>query len=539
MINKPFRIKAVLFDFDGTLTKPGALNFPLLKETIGCPTDIPVLEFIEGLPVPEHREEAIAVVERFEKKAAAASEPNPGAEDLVEYLRSEGLAVGILTRNSLQSIERSLENFKKLQYSDFNIIISRDTPVAPKPSADGIILAAQELNVEVGQIMMIGDFVFDIQSGKDAGCLTAFLDYGTVPGNSHIESDFTVSGLEEIRRIVRLGLPLPMGKLPNDILEDFLNQFDFDDPSVLIHPGVGEDTACVDVEKEEVLVLKSDPITFATDSIGHYAVLINANDIVTSGAVPRWFLTTLMFPCGVSAAEIWHVMDELKSMCDQWNISLCGGHTEITDAVTRPVVTGMLAGTVGKKDLIDKRNVRAGDKVILTKGIAVEGTSIIAREFGDKLIQLGMAVSEIEICRQFLSSISVIDEAKIAARSAGVSAMHDITEGGLSNALEELSIACAHRIGIDVNKIPVFPLTKKICRLFDIDPRGLIGSGSLLICCRKKHTENLMASISDAGIDVACIGEVLEAGRGIEATSQGRPAEWPRFEVDEISRLFS
>jgi len=538
MINKPFRIKAVLFDFDGTLTQPGALNFSLLKETMGCPADIPVLEFIEGLPVPEQREEAFAVVENFEKKAAAVSEPNPGAEDLVGYLRSKGLAVGILTRNSLQSVERSLLNFGNLQRSDFDIIISRDTPVAPKPSPDGIFLAAQELGVDVGQILMIGDYVFDIQSGKDAGCLTAFLDYGTVPGDSHIESDFTVPGLEEIRSIVRMGLPLPMGKLPNDLLEDFLGQFEFDDPSVLVRPGVGEDTACVDVEKEEVLVLKSDPITFATDSIGRYAVLVNANDIVTSGAVPRWFLTTLMFPCGVSAAEIRHVMDELKSMCEQWHISLCGGHTEITDAVTRPVVTGMLAGTVRKKDLIDKRNVRAGDRVLLTKGIAVEGTAIIAREFGDKLKQLGMTASEVEICRQFLSSISVIDEAKIAGGSAAASAMHDVTEGGLSTALEELSIACEHRIRIDVNKIPVFPLTEKICRLLDIDPRGLIGSGSLLICCRKEHAENLLAQISDAGIDVACIGEVLEAGRGIEATAQGCPAEWPRFDVDEISRLF-
>ena len=118
------------------------------------------------------------------------------------------------------------------------------------------------------------------------------------------ESDFTVSGLEEIQDIVRLGLPLSSGKLPNDLLENFLDEFDFHDPSVLINAGVGEDAAAVDIDKEEVLVIKSDPITFATDAIGYYAVLINANDIATSGAIPRWFLTTLLFPPGVTASFI-------------------------------------------------------------------------------------------------------------------------------------------------------------------------------------------------------------------------------------------
>ncbi|TES88838.1 MAG: HAD family phosphatase, partial [Desulfobacteraceae bacterium] len=146
MIYKPFRIKAVLFDFDGTLTKPGALDFPLLKETIGCPDDIPVLEFIEGLPTPLEREEILSVLERFEINAASNSEPNHGAEELIRYLRSKGLGIGIITRNSLLSIERTLQNFKNIDISDFDIIISRDTPVKIKPSGDGILMAAQTLN---------------------------------------------------------------------------------------------------------------------------------------------------------------------------------------------------------------------------------------------------------------------------------------------------------------------------------------------------------------------------------------------------------
>jgi len=335
-----------------------------------------------------------------------------------------------------------------------------------------------------------------------------------------------------------MGTPLAMGKLPNDILEEFIRRFDFQDPSVLINPGVGEDTAAVNVAETEVLVLKSDPITFVTDSIGHYAVLINANDIATSGAMPRWFLTTLLFPCNTTASEIWQVMHDLESTCRNWNITLCGGHTEITDAVTRPVVTGMLAGTVAKRDLIDKSNMKPGDKVLMTKAVAVEGTAIIAAEFEGRLKELGLSETVIKQGKEFLVDISILTEAEIAANSVGVSAMHDVTEGGLATALEELSIAGGHRIRIHMGAIPCFSQTQEISRLLDIDPLGLIGSGSLLICCRADAYEGLMTRIQNVGIRVTCIGEVLEAGRGIEAVKDDGPAKWPIFEVDELARLF-
>ena len=116
--------------------------------------------------------------------------------------------------------------------------------------------------------------------------------------------------------------------------------------------------------------------------------------------------------------------------------------------------------------------------------------------------------------------------------------MHDVTEGGLATALQELSIAGKHKIRVNMNKIPVFPQTEKICRLLNINPIGLIGSGSLLICCKKDETDRLMARIRKADIDVTCIGKVLSTGRGIEAFNRAGPTEWPSFEVDELTRLF-
>jgi hydrogenase maturation factor len=266
--------------------------------------------------------------------------------------------------------------------------------------------------------------------------------------------------------------------------------------------------------------------------------LVNANDVATAGATPRWFLTTLLFPVGSSAFIVHNVMEELSEVCRSQNITLCGGHTEITDAVTRPVVTGMMIGTVEKRRMIDKRNIKPGDQVLMTKAVAVEGTAIIAREFGDRLLNVGVQPAVIENCRGFLDHISILPEAAIALSVNGVSAMHDVTEGGLATALEELSIAGGHRIRVDMERIPIYSETAKICGLLKLNPLGLIGSGSLLICCRHYAGRTLLQHIRKAGIAVAIIGEVREAGQGIEALRQHQPVPWPQFEVDEITQLF-
>jgi HAD superfamily hydrolase (TIGR01509 family) len=539
MIDKPFCIKAVLFDFDGTLTIPGALDFAFIKNELGCPQQQPVLEFIEGISDTQEREQAFAKLNRFENDAAINSRPNPGAEDLIRNIRSLGLVAGLITRNSLESVNVALENFEDINLSDFNIVITRDDPVAPKPSGDGILLAAHKLGIEPENILMVGDFVFDIQAGKNAGSLTVLLDVNPHVKQYEVAGDFTVSSLSEINRIIDMGVPLPQGKLPNTMLEDFLEQFIFDDGLLIIKPGVGEDIAAVDISSEEVIILKSDPITYATDAIGHYAVLVNANDIATAGAVPRWFMTTLLFPFGSTGSDIWHVMQELNRIANKHRITLCGGHTEITDAVKRPLVIGSLVGTVKKNHLIDKRNIQTGDKILLTKSIAVEGTAIIAREFESRLQTMGFNESDLIACQQLLDSISILDEAAAAAETGGVSAMHDVTEGGLATAVTELSIAANHQIKIDMDKIPVFHQTLRICGLFDISHLGLIGSGSLLICCRPDREAEIKTQIQKAGIDLTCIGEIVGAGKGVLAFDKSGPVPWPEFEVDELTRLFS
>jgi HAD superfamily hydrolase (TIGR01509 family) len=536
--NKPYRIDAVLFDLDGTLTQPGALDFPALKRDIGCPQELPVLEFMAGLKDAAERQEITRRLDAFELEGALSSRPNAGAQQLIGAIKKARLPVGILTRNSRASTFRALENFDDVSTSDIDVIVTREDPVKIKPSGQGVLLAARKMEVDPAHVLVVGDFSFDMEAGRDAGALTAFLANGN-PVPDGLVCDFVVDALPDLEPILKEGVCLAAGKLPNAFLGELLARYRIEDPSVIVGPSVGEDTAAVDIDGQQVLVLKSDPITFATEAIGRYAVLINANDMATAGVNARWMLATLLLPCGFSRSQVRQIFADLNAACTDEGITLCGGHTEITDAVCRPVVTGMMTGTITRDDLIRKARMAPGDRVLVTKGIAVEGTAIIAAEFTDLLLEKGMSAEEIEKCRRLTSMISILPEARIAWRVGGVSALHDVTEGGIATAVAELSQAGGRGLSIRKEAVPVFAETRRMGSLLEIDPLGLIGSGSLLICCRPDRVERLVAELTQSGIAVADIGEVTDGPPGVEAFEKGSPVVWPGFAVDEITRLFN
>ncbi len=455
------------------------------------------------------------------------------ARDLLEKLSASPLKLGLVDSRADASPEEALKTIPGAARGTV-AVFTRSGTKGTRPMANLLREALRELAVAPDAALLVSADAALLRAGRAAGMRTL----GVEGAGTALPSDFSVPGPAAVFDVVRLGLPLAGGKFPNELLERHFTDFPFDDPSLIVRPAVGEDTAAVDVAEEEVLVLKSDPITFAADAMGRYAVLVNANDIATAGARPRWMLTTLLFPPGATPSEVLSVMQELQQVSRRWGITLCGGHTEISDAVTRPMVVGVMAGTVTRAGLVDKADMRPGDRVYLTKAVAVEGTSIIARELAPRLAELGISPEEIDRCRDFLDHISILAEAALAARRPGVSAMHDVTEGGLATALRELACAGGHRIRVDLDRIPVFDETRRLCRLLDIDPLGLIGSGSLLICCRPDDADRLAAEIGAAGIRITEIGEVVAGENGVEAFSEGRPVPWPRFEVDEITRLF-
>jgi hydrogenase maturation factor len=487
-----------------------------------------------------HLEGTLAVADKRRQPASAAGwQLHPAAGPLFAFMRSRHVAAGVFSRHDRSSVERFLKKTRPALGKPVPVCIPAEALRAAAPRRSAFRAAAAALRTPVAQTLVVSAERAVLDMAAAAGALTALVSAEAPPAAPDGGVHMPVADLRGLRSVLRLGSPLPPGKLPNDLLKHFLDEFKFEDPCLIIRPGVGEDIAAVDVAAEEVLVLKSDPITFATDAIGQYAVLVNANDIATAGAAPRWLLTTLLFPVGSTPSLIWSVVRELKTFTHRWGITLCGGHTEITDAVRRPVVAGMMAGTVRRSALIDKRRMRTGDCILLTKAVAVEGTAIIAREFGRNLAALGMSAGEIRSCRDFLDRISILPEAGIAAGVAGTSAMHDVTEGGIATALEELSAAGGFGLQVAADRIPVFPETRRLCRLLRINPLGLIGSGSLLICCRPGARARLEAKLRRAGIPATAIGTVGRRGEGVQAFKGERTVRWPSFEVDEIARLFA
>ena len=543
---RPFRLRAVLFDFDGTLTHPGALDFPAIKREVGCPPDEFVLEWILALPAGERRDDAALTLERFELAAADASAPNEGAEELVRWLRDQGLAVGVLTRNGLSAVVRALRRFTALTVDDFDVVVTRDDGhLAPKPAPDGVLHAAAAMGATPEETLVVGDFLLDMRAGRAAGAVTAYLVNHGAPGDGEAaapddaDCDVVVGRLSELEDVVRRGLPLPPGKLPNDLLAGFLAGIAGDDPALIVAPGVGEDVAAVDVAGAEVLVAHGDPITLGGEDIGRAAVLVNVNDIATAGADPRWLLATVLLPSGTTPSQALAQLQALAAAAAAAGVTLAGGHTEVTDAVTRPVVSLTALGTVGRAELKDKRSARMGDRVLLTKELAMEGAALLAGELGERLRALGMSAAELDACRALQERASILPEARIARGFAGVRALHDVTEGGLAAALRELAAATGRGVLVHQDRIPVSTETRRLCDLLGADPLGLIASGSLLVCCDPAEAAGLLAALAAAGIPATDIGELTAAGGDVAALRRGRPAPWPHFATDEAARLLA
>lgn len=195
-------IRGVLFDFDGTLTYPGALDFPAIKREMNCPEDQPILEYLEKQP-PHIREPLLKILESKEQQAADESIPNMGAEKCLLTLRSKGLLLGILTRNSLKSVCRMLEKFSDITTKDFAAVITREDSL-PKPNPDGVYMAARLMGISTSELIVVGDFRFDVMAGKEAGAFTVLItnksQTAMAPGDP--EPDYTIDRLEEILEII-------------------------------------------------------------------------------------------------------------------------------------------------------------------------------------------------------------------------------------------------------------------------------------------------------------------------------------------------
>ena len=333
---------------------------------------------------------------------------------------------------------------------------------------------------------------------------------------------------------------MDIGKFPPALLEKLLAKTAADDPRVLLGPQVGEDAAVVDLG-QGLLVATSDPVTFATDSIGWYAVQVNANDVACTGGVPRWFLATLLVPQGFSEGDAERVFDQILESCRALGVTLIGGHSEVTHGIDRPIIMGTMLGEVDRGGLIRDGGAQEGDSIVLTKGLAIEGTALLARDRADVLRKAGVAGQVIERAAGFLTDpgLSVTRDARIACASARVHSLHDPTEGGLATGLREVALASGLGVAVEEGSIPVLTECQDICRALQLDPLGLLASGALLITLPASDVPSLLAGLEKEGIIGWEIGQMIAAEEGLMMIGQGGEVPLPEFPRDELARYFS
>ncbi len=330
---------------------------------------------------------------------------------------------------------------------------------------------------------------------------------------------------------------LPVGKLPPGLL-GALCRGAGDHPRLIVGPRVGEDAAVIDMG-DRYLVVKSDPVTFVEKHIGRYAVHVNANDVACMGAVPLWFLMTLLLPEGrTDETMVRRIWRDVEGACADLGVTLCGGHTEITAGLEFPILSGHMLGEVPKGRLIRGDGARADDVILLTRAVPVEGTAILAQakyQELSKTVDPGM----LEKAKGYIDSpgVSVVAQALAAAETGQARAMHDPTEGGLATGIHELAEASGLGAAVEGEKIPISPEGGKICEALGLDPLGVITSGALLVAARAEGEKHLREALIETGAMAVRIGRLCPPERGVRMERGGKSFPLKRFHADEISRV--
>jgi hydrogenase maturation factor len=329
------------------------------------------------------------------------------------------------------------------------------------------------------------------------------------------------------------------GKLPSAMLAELLAKVTHADPRVLLGPGIGRDAAVIEMDGR-LLVAKMDPVTFAIDDIGWYAVHVNANDIACMGARPRWFLATALLPPGAPDSLPGAIFDQLSAACAALGIELVGGHTEVTLGLERPIISGAMLGEATRDEIVMGTGVIPGDRVLLTKGIAIEGTALLAREAHRNLRRHGIPAAMIERAARMLydPGISVVADAQAVTAAAKPRLMHDPTEGGLATAFDELAQAAAAGVRVDLDAVSVFDETRAVCAALGLDPMGLLASGALLAVVAAADCERVAAHVMNAGITCIPVATIVEGPARVIIGAEDATVPLPSFARDELARFF-
>lgn len=324
------------------------------------------------------------------------------------------------------------------------------------------------------------------------------------------------------------------GKVSETVLKrSVFRQLKTSREEVLIQAGVGEDCSAVKLAEDEVFVMSVDPITGTSEDVGKLGVYVTANDLASSGAEPVGVMLSILLPEGSEEAVLKKIMQHAEKACEELNMQILGGHTEVTTAVNRPVITVTGVGKAKENQLVKTSGAKPGDDIVVSKWIGIEGTSIIAKEKVRELKEK-LSYEYIEKAQNFDNYILILKEAAAAVQS-GVSAMHDVTEGGIFGALWEIAEASGVGLEVDLKKIPIRQETVEICEVFSLNPYMLISSGCLLMTSERGY--DLAQELEKIGIKGTVIGKVTGGNdRIIRNGDDTRYLERPH--IDELYKIY-
>lgn len=296
-----------------------------------------------------------------------------------------------------------------------------------------------------------------------------------------------------------------IGKVPHELLEaHILGRTGAADDRVLQGPAYGEDTGAIELE-DSTLVVSTDPISLAVGRLGTLGVTVACNDVAASGADPDW-LTVSMFLPDDDPEIIQSTTEQLDQTARALEVAIVSGHSEYMPALQRPMLVLTAFGLTDR--YIPAGGAEDGDRILMTKTAATEGTAILASDFAEQLTEV-VDAEVIELGRTYYDRLSVLEEARLLSSDA--SAMHDPTEGGLINGLIELAHASSVHLDVDPASIPISPETRALTDAAGVDPTKIFGSGVLLATIPEQSVEAATDHLTTNDIPTAIIGTVRDA----------------------------
>lgn len=314
---------------------------------------------------------------------------------------------------------------------------------------------------------------------------------------------------------------------------------------ILVGPQHGVDVGVVEIGNKAV-AMTSDPV-FIVPEYGFkraawFATHILASDIVTSGLPPTYLTIDLNLPLSMTEEELSTVWKTIDEECKKMGMAIVCGHTARYDNCFYPMVGGATVIAVGDIDkYVSPKFARVGDKIIITKGPAIEASGIFATMF-PKFLTKKFGEAFAQKAQTLFYKMSVVDDAltavKIGVRGDGVSAMHDATECGVWGGVYEIALAAGVGVKINKEKIVVEECVTEICNLFKIDPYKSISEGTLIITCREKKAEKVMEVLLENKIKASIVGELIDSKFGMLLVESGKEKKLEHPKIDPFWNAF-